>query len=76
MLAGALPNGQTVHLAVQGQLWEGKAFYAMTGIKWVEKGAFDCDYVHFSDERQRGCSSNVGKIRGPQIFNLCKISGP
>ena len=51
-------------------------FYAMTGIKWVEKGAFDCDYVHFSDERQCGCSSNVGKIRGPQIFNLCKISGP
>ena len=49
-------------------------FYALTGIKWVKKGVYDCDYIKI-DDGKNGCFSNVGKIGGEQILNLCKISG-
>ena len=53
-----------------------KMFFALTGIIFVKKGTFDCDYVKLTDDKKLGCSSNIGKIGGEQIMNLCKISWP
>ena len=45
-------------------------FLATTGIKWVVKGPYDCDYVHITNNIKEECFSIVGKIGGMQILNL------
>ena len=51
-----------------------KEFLATTGIEWVEKGPYDCDYVHITNSRKEGCSADVGKIGGRLILNLSNNS--